>query len=74
MVLLIKKPINADYSALTEKIETNLKAPKSKINDRGRITKYKDIFSKNYSKNWPREIYITDSSLKTNPGIIKFKI
>ena len=73
-MLLIKKPINADYSALTEKIETNLKAPKFKINDRGRTTKYKDIFSKNYSKNWPREIYITDSSLKTNPRIIKFKI
>ena len=71
---MIKKPINADYSALTEKIETNLKAPKFKINDRGRITKYKDIFSKNYSKNWPREIHITDSSLKTNPGIIKLKI
>ena len=28
MILSIKKPINADYSALTEKIETNLKASK----------------------------------------------
>ena len=26
-----KKPINADYSALTEKIETNSKAPKFKV-------------------------------------------
>ena len=26
-----KKSINADYSTLTEKIETNLKAPKSKL-------------------------------------------
>ena len=34
-----KKPINADYSALTEKIENNLKAPKFKVNDRVRITK-----------------------------------
>ena len=34
---IIKKPINADYSALTEKIETNSKAPK--FNDRVRITK-----------------------------------
>ena len=72
--MIKKKSINADYSALTEKIETNLKAPKFKINDRGITTKYKDIFSKNYSKNWPIEIYITDSSLKTNPRIIKFKI
>ena len=32
-----KKTINADYSALTEKIETNPKAPKVKVNDRVRI-------------------------------------
>ena len=41
-----KKPINADYSGLTEKLETNSKAPKFKVNDRVRITKYKYIFSK----------------------------
>ena len=41
-----KKPSNADYSALTEKIETNLKAPKFKVNDRVGITNYKNIFSK----------------------------
>ena len=28
-----KKPINADYSALTKKNETNHKAPKFKVND-----------------------------------------
>ena len=33
-----KTPINADYSALPEKIETNSKAPKFKVNDRARIT------------------------------------
>ena len=47
-----KKPINANYSAFTEKIETNLKAPKFKINDRVRITKYKNVFSKGYTENW----------------------
>ena len=41
-----KKPINADYSALAEKIEANLKAPKFKVNDRVRTTKYKNIFRK----------------------------
>ena len=41
-----KKPINTDYSALTEKTETNPKALKLKVNDRVRITKYKNIFSK----------------------------
>ena len=62
-----KKPINADYSALTEKIEMNHKAPKLKVNDRVRITKYKNIFSKGYTENWSREIFIIDSVLKTNP-------
>ena len=35
-----KKSINADYSALTENIETNPKAPKFKVTERVRITKY----------------------------------
>ena len=34
-----KNPINAAYSALTEKIETNSKAPKFRVNDRVRIIK-----------------------------------
>ena len=41
-----KKPISADYSGLTEKIKTNYKVPKFKVNDRVKITKYKNIFSK----------------------------
>ena len=45
-----KKPINLDYSTLTEKNETNSKAPKFKVNDRVRITKYKNIFSKTYTE------------------------
>ena len=57
-----KKPINADYSALTEKIETNSKAPKSKV-----------IFSEGYTENWSREIFIIDSTLKTNPWTYKVK-
>ena len=47
-----KKPINADYSALIKQIETNLKAPKIRVNNRVRITTYKHIFSKGYTKNW----------------------
>ena len=46
-----KKPINADYSALNEKIETNLN---DRVNDRVRITKYKNIFSKGCTENWSR--------------------
>ena len=33
-----KKPITADYSALSVKIETNPKSPKFKINERVGIT------------------------------------
>ena len=52
------KPINADYSALSEKIETNLKAPKFKVNGTIRITKYKNIFSKVYTENWSRDLLL----------------
>ena len=68
-----KKPINADYSALTEKIETNPKAPNFKVNDRVRITKYRNNFSKGYTENWSREIFIINSVLKTNPCTYKIK-
>ena len=69
-----KKPLNADYSAFTEKIETNAKAPKFKINDRVRITKYRNMFSKGYTENWSREIFIVDSVLKLIIGLINLKI
>ena len=62
-----KKPINANYSASTKNIETNLKTPKFNVNDRVRIAKYKNIFSRGYTENWSREIFIIDSVLKTNP-------
>ena len=71
-----KEPINSDYSASTEKIEANYKARKFKVNDRVRITKFKNIFSKGYTENWSRDIFIIDSVLKTNPWtyIIDLKI
>ena len=39
-----KKYVNAYYSALNEKIETNLKSSRFKVDERIRITKYKNIF------------------------------
>ena len=62
-----KKPINTDYSVLTEKIETNPIALKFKVNDRVKIIKYKNIFSKGYTEKCSGEIFIIDSVLKTNP-------
>ena len=56
-----KKPINTDYSVLIEEIETNPKAPRFKVNDGVRITKYKNIFSKGCTEYWSREISIIDS-------------
>ena len=49
-----RKRINADYSALTEKNEANSKAPKFKVNNKVKITKYKNTFSKGYTENWSR--------------------
>ena len=54
---ILKKPDNANYSALTKKIETNQIAPKFKVNDRVRVTKYKYNFSKGYTENWSRVIF-----------------
>ena len=67
------KPISADYSALTEKIETNHKVSKFKFNDRVRITKYKSFFSTGYTEKWSGEIFVIDSVLKTNPWTYKIK-
>ena len=43
------------------------------MNDRVRIAKYKNIFSKDYTENWSREIFIIDSVLRTNPCTYKIK-
>ena len=58
---------------MTEKIETNRKASKFNVNDRVQITKYKNIFSKYYTKNWSCEIFFIDSVLKTITWKYKIK-
>ena len=63
----VKKAINADDSVLTKKMDTNPKSRKFKVNDRVRITKYKNIFSERYTENCSREMFIIDSILTTNP-------
>ena len=61
-----KKPIDADYLDLTEEIESIYEAPKFRIGDRVRISIYKNNFSKGYTKNWSREMFVIDSVLKNN--------
>ena len=51
----------------------NSKAAKFKGNNRVRITKYKNSFSKGYTENWSIWIFIIDSVLKTNPCTYKIK-
>ena len=68
-----KTPINVDCSALTEKIETNPKSPKYKVNYRVRVTKYKNIFRKGYTENWSRKVFTIDFGLKTNLWTYKIK-
>ena len=58
---------------MTKKNETNSKPPKFNMNDRIRIAKYKNIFSKSYTENWSRAIFIIDSVLKTNPWTYEIK-
>ena len=48
-----------------------MKAPKFKVIDRVRITKYKKLFSKGYTESWSREIFITNYVLKNNPWAYK---
>ena len=49
------------------------KAHKFKVNHRVIINKYKNNFSKNYTKNWPREMFSINSVLKTNAWTYKIK-
>ena len=58
---------------LVKKLISNPKAPKLKVDDRIRITKFKNIFRKDYAENWSRKMFINDSMLKTNPWTYKTK-
>ena len=68
---IVKKLADADYSALTEEIETNPKSPKFRVGDRVRITKHRNIFSKGYTQNRSKEIFVIDSVLKTSQWTYK---
>ena len=58
--------MNADYSALNEKTQTNPKAFMFKLNNRIGIIKYKNIFSKSYTETCSRETFVVNSVLRTN--------
>ena len=58
---------------MTEEIEANHKALKSKVGDTVRSTKHKNTFTKGYTNNWSREIFVIDSVVKTNPWTVEIK-
>ena len=68
-----KKSRNADYFALIKKIESSYKAPKLKVGDRARITKYKNIFSKSCTENLLKGVSFIDSIVKCNPWTYKIE-
>ena len=46
---------------------------KFNVGDRVRLSKYKTTVSKDYSRNWLRELFVTDSVLNTNPWTYTIK-
>ena len=61
------------FFCLIEEIETNPEDPMFKDGHWVIITKHKSVFSKNYNKNWSKQIFAIDSVLKTNPCSYKIK-
>ena len=52
--------------------ETNNNDPKFKVGDRVRISKYKNIFAKGYTPNWPEEVFIIKKVKNTVPWTYVF--
>ena len=51
---------------LTIPLKKSHKAPKLRVDNRVRITKHKNIFSRDCIKNLSKETFVIDSVLKTN--------
>ena len=63
IILLVKKLLMLIFPLCLEKLRQIL----NQLNLKFRITKYKNIFSKGYTKNWSKEIFVIDFVLKNNP-------
>ena len=56
------KPVNVkDNTYIDFKKEVNDKDPKFKVGDHVRISKYKNIFAKEYTPNWSEEVFVIKS-------------
>ena len=68
------KPINVgDNNKRVYIDEHNEKDSGSKVGDRVRISKFKDIFAKGYTPNWSKEIFIVDKVNDTVPYMYNLK-
>ena len=62
------KPVDVTSNSYAEYNEgSNEKAPKFKVGDRVRISKYKNIFAKGYTANWSEEVFIISKVKNTVP-------
>ena len=48
----------AEYNGIAFNEESNEKDPKFKVGDHVRISKFKNVFAKDYTPNWSEEIFI----------------
>ena len=62
------KPIDVkDNTYMDFKKEVNDKDPKFKVADDARISKYKNIFTKRYTRNWSEEVFVIKKVKNTVP-------
>ena len=62
------KPIDIkDNTYINTDKDTNDKDPKFKVGDRVRISKYKNIFAKDYTTNWSEEVFVIKKVKNTVP-------
>ena len=64
------KPIDVkDNTYINIDKEVNYKGPKFKVGDYVRISKYKNNFTKDYTRNWSEEIFAINGIKNTVPSI-----
>ena len=57
------KPVDVkDNTYVDSKEEVNDKDPKFKVRGHVRTSKYKNIFAKGYTPNWPEEVFVIKKS------------
>ena len=65
---IIVKPVDVTSDSYAEYDEdSNLTKPKFQVGDHVRISKYKNIFAKGYTENWPEEVFVVSKNKNTVP-------